>query len=224
MVFKRRDRRTWLQRIGDAIYPRGGWLRAASYVWHRLRRLPDPPHKIARGVAVGIFVSFTPFFGFHFLLAAGLALLVQGNVLAALLATFVGNPLTFPLIATLSLEVGNAILNLPGGMPLPHVVSAFSHASVELWSNFTAIFDERTAHWDNLAEFWHTVFVPYAVGGILPGLFFGMLGYWLTLPAVTAYQKRRARKLRDRHARRRAEALAQGAIHRERQGAAAGRE
>lgn len=214
-MFKRREQRSWTHRIARTIYPRGGWGRAASYIWHRLRRLPDPPHKIARGVAVGIFVSFTPFFGFHFLLAAGLALLVQGNMLAALLATFVGNPLTFPFIATISLEVGNAILNLPGGMPLAHVVRAFSHASVELWSNFAALFTDRPARWDRLEDFWRTVFIPYAVGGILPGLFFGMLGYALTLPAVSAYQKRRARKLRARHARRRAEALERGAVRKD---------
>jgi hypothetical protein len=54
-----------------------------SYVMHRLRRLPDPPHKIARGIAAGVFVSFTPSsVPFHHRgldrLAAG------GNILAAL--------------------------------------------------------------------------------------------------------------------------------------------
>ena len=66
MVFKRRNPRTWLRTVAEVFYPRGGWRRAVSYVIHRLRRLPDPPHKIARGVAAGVFVCFTPFFGFHF--------------------------------------------------------------------------------------------------------------------------------------------------------------
>ena len=100
-MFKRRETRSWLRAIAEFFYPRGGWRRAASYVGHRLRRLPDPPHRIARGIAAGVFVCFTPFFGLHFFMAAILAFLMQGNIVAALLATFFGNPLTFPFIAAI---------------------------------------------------------------------------------------------------------------------------
>ena len=47
-------------------------------------------------------------------------------------------------------------------------------------------------HWDGLAVFWSDVFLPYAVGGVLPGLASALVAYWLTVPIVTAYQKRRA--------------------------------
>ena len=204
MVFKRRDQLTWLQWIGNALYPKGGWSRAASYVVHRLRRLPDPPHKIARGVAAGVFVCFTPFFGFHFLLAAILAFVMQGNILAALLATFFGNPLTFPFIAAISLEVGTWMLGLGGHMPLQEVFAAFSQASIELWRNITALFTDEVAHWDRLREFFWRVFFPYGVGGIIPGIVAGVVGYMLALPAVSAYQKRRVKRLQKRVEKRRA--------------------
>ena len=198
MVFKRRNPRTLLQRMADGLYPKGGWTRAASYVMHRLRRLPDPPHKIARGIAAGVFISFTPLFGFHFIFAALLALAMQGNVLAALLATFVGNPLTFPIIATVSLEIGSWMLGTPGGAPLPEIVEGFSRASLELWRNLVAMFTDDVAHWDRLGTFFHRVFLPYLVGGIVPGVIAGVVAYWLALPAVTAYQKRRQKKLMER--------------------------
>jgi hypothetical protein len=66
-VFKRRTPRSYVQIVGEAFYPRGGWTRAAWYVAHRLRRLPDPAHRISRGIFAGVFVSFTPFYGLHFL-------------------------------------------------------------------------------------------------------------------------------------------------------------
>ena len=72
------------------LYPRGGWLRAFHYVKHRVRRLPDSPQKIARGVAAGVFTAFTPFYGFHFVTAYILARLVRGNGLASMMATFNG--------------------------------------------------------------------------------------------------------------------------------------
>ncbi|MGB0798882.1 MAG: DUF2062 domain-containing protein, partial [Planktomarina sp.] len=95
MVFRRRDRRGVIRAIWEVIYPKGGWTRAYTYVKHRLHRLPGTPEQIARGIAVGVFTSFTPFYGLHFLVAAGLALMLRGSVLAALLGTFFGNPLTY---------------------------------------------------------------------------------------------------------------------------------
>jgi len=197
-VFKRRRKRSFIENLSDSVYPRGGWLRAASYVWHRLRRLPDPPHKIARGVAAGIFVSFTPFFGMHFLLAAALTWILNGNILAALIATFVGNPITFPFIATVSIELGAWMLDLPGGMPLPRVFEAFTSASVEIWANVVAMFTDDPVRWGHLRDFFAEVFLPYLVGGLVPGVVAGVIGYAVTIPAVTAYQNRRRKRLLKR--------------------------
>ena len=203
MVFKRRSKRSYAQVVAEWVYPRGGWRRAASYVWHRLRRLPDPPHKIARGVAAGVFVCFTPFFGFHFLLAALLALLMQGNVLAALLATFFGNPFTFPIIATLSIELGARMLGFAHTLPLPAIVAEFSRASVELWFNLKALFTSDVARWASLSEFFRQVFLPYLVGGLIPGVVAAVLAYMVTRPVIEAYQASRIKRLKKRYEKRR---------------------
>lgn len=204
MVFKRRTPRTWIQWIAEGFWPRGGWSRAFYYVVHRLRRLPDPPHRIARGIAAGVFVSFTPFFGFHFIIAGTLAFCMQGNILAALMATFVGNPLTFPFIAAASLGTGQWMLGLHDTIPLPQVARAFGHASSELWHNTMSLFNDDVAHWDRLGRFWRNVFFPYMVGAIIPGIIAGTVGYMLALPAVKAYQARRVKRLRERFEKRRA--------------------
>ncbi len=202
MVFKRRDARSWLQVVGQFLYPRGGWRRSAYYVMHRLRRLPDEPHRIARGVAVGVFVCFTPLFGLHFLLAAALAFVIQGNVVAALLATFIGNPLTFPIIAAFCLELGGWILGMPIQVPLHQVFAEFSRATLELWRNFAAIFTDDVTQWSQMRGFYRHVFLPYIVGGIVPGIIAGAAAYFLTVPAVGAYKKRRVKKLKEKFAKR----------------------
>lgn len=194
--------------VTEGIYPRGGWSRALSYVLLRLRRLPDPPHKIARGVAAGIFVCFTPFFGFHFVLAIALAFVMQGNLLAALLATFFGNPLTFPIIATISIELGSWMLGMHHGLPLPLLVDAFSTASLELWNNFTAMFTSEVTHWNRLASFYDRVFLPYAVGGIIPGIIAAVIAYMMTRPVISAYQKARIKRLKKRYEKKRAKEAA----------------
>ncbi len=208
MVLKRRDRRTPVNALSEFFYPKGGWRRAGSYVMHRLRRLPDPPHRIARGVAAGVFMSFTPLFGLHLLGAAALAWAMRGNILAALLGTFAGNPLTTPLIMAVSVEVGTWMLDRQSGMQLPQILSAFGYASVELWYNFMAIFTASTMHWDSLIVFFDRVFWPYMIGGIAPGVVAAVISYYLTLPVIGAYQKLRTKRLMDRVEKRR-EAMAE---------------
>ncbi len=110
MIFKRRHRPPFWDRLREIVYPRKGLWRGLDYIRMRLHRLPDSPHRIALGFACGAVASFTPFFGIHIVLAAALAWLVRGNILAAVFGTMVGNPLTFPFIAAFSLETGWRIL------------------------------------------------------------------------------------------------------------------
>ncbi len=201
MVFKRRTPRSWLQFIAEGFWPRGGWGRATRYVIHRLRRLPDPAYKISRGIAAGVFTSFTPFFGFHFILSVLLAWVLRGNILAALLATFVGNPLTFPFIASIAMEIGTTILGTPN-MPLPSVIASFSNASVELWRNFTAIFTPETMNWGRFNAFAKVVLLPYLVGGFVPGLIAAIAAYFLSNPLIVAYQKSRIKRQRAQYEKR----------------------
>ncbi|KAF0675540.1 DUF2062 domain-containing protein [Profundibacterium mesophilum] len=205
-MFKRRRPRSHVAAFGRALYPRGGWWRAIRYMGYRLRRLPDPAYKISRGIAAGVFVSFTPFFGLHFLLASGLAWIMGGNILAALLATFFGNPLTFPIIAGTSVELGAALLGVENGQPLHETIGAFSRVSIELWSNAKAVFSGAPVRWYRLDDFMGQVFLPYLVGGLIPGVVCAVIAYAASRPVISAYQKSRARALENKLAKRRAAA------------------
>ena len=202
MVFNRRNRRTPLETLRNLVYPRGGFTRAAQYVAHRLRRLQDEPHRVARGIFAGVFASFTPFLGLHFLVAALLAWLLRANILAAVLATFVGNPLTTPFIAYVSVTVGHRLLGIDAPLDVGSLIAAFVDAGAELWSNMRAMFTPEPTQWGSLAIFARTIFWPYLVGGLLPGLVVGLGFYWATIPIVRAYQKIRAGRASDRMAKR----------------------
>ena len=202
MVFKRRNPKTYYEAITESVYPRGGWRRAGQYIVHRLRRLPDPAHKISRGIAAGVFACFTPFFGLHFVIAAGLAWLLRGNIMAALLATFFGNPLTFPIIAAVSMELGLWMLGRPP-VPLYELAGAFSDAAVGYWKNFMAFFTDTPVQWDGQRGFFNYFFLPYLIGGILPGIATATAAYFLTEPVLHAYQKARVARLKKKFAKKR---------------------
>ncbi len=195
MVFKRRDRRPILQALLDFLYPRGGWARAFEYVKHRVRRLPDTPEKISRGIWAGVFVCFTPLFGLHFVCAALIAMMMRGNLLAAIMATFFGNPLTFPPIGFVSIKLGSWLLDLPQGREA-HLGQKFADASFDLGHNFRALFNEQKIDWHGMKVFYDDVFFPYLIGGMIPGVICATVAYYLSVPLIGAYQNRRRKRLR----------------------------
>ncbi|WP_135450163.1 DUF2062 domain-containing protein [Tabrizicola caldifontis] len=208
MVFRRRSPPNLARRITNLFLPPGGWRRALTYLRHRASRIPDAPHRIARGLACGILASFTPLFGLHFFLAAALALLIRGNVIAALIGTAAGNPLTFPFIAILSLDLGHLILGTRAeAVPITQIMTAFGQAGDEIFRNVRAMFSADITNWSRLERFFHYVFLPYLVGGLGPGLAAATAGYWISLPALKGYRKLRAAR-REARACKQAEAAA----------------
>lgn len=208
MVFKRRQQQTWLEKFAAFFYPKGGWRRAASYMGHRLSRLPDTPERIARGIACGMFASCTPLYGLHFVLAGMSAVAIRGNVLAALLGTFLGNPFTFPLIVESAVQLGSWMLGLGAGLHFPQVMAAFGHAGAEFWGNVWLLLTGGDPSWFRLRLFFRRVFLPYLLGGIPLGLVTGTIVYFVSLPLIRAYQTRRRNRLRARFAASRAAAAA----------------
>ena len=171
MVFKRRDRRAVINIMRDLLWPKGGWSRAFQYVKHRVRRLPDTPERIARGIWVGVFTTFTPFYGLHFVAAILLARVFNGNALAALLATFFGNPLTYIPIGLVSLQTGHFIL----GHRTENVEStrSFGGKFLDAWrdlrDNLLAGYYGEEVDWTNLMTFYNEIFFPYMVGWYFSG-------------------------------------------------------
>ncbi|MEM6887479.1 MAG: DUF2062 domain-containing protein [Pseudomonadota bacterium] len=192
MVFKRRDPKSWPRAALDFLWPRGGWARAFHYVKHRMRRLPDSPERIGRGIWAGVFAAFTPFYGFHFFVAAAIAVLLRGNIIASLMATFFGNPLTYVPIGVASLQTGHWLLGTRASDELQRSFGGkFVDAAADLKDNFFALFTPAEADWTRLEVFYDEVFLPYLVGGILPGILAATVTYYLSLPLIRAYQKRR---------------------------------
>ncbi|MGB0410827.1 MAG: DUF2062 domain-containing protein [Pikeienuella sp.] len=176
-MFKRREKAPFGKRMREMISPRKGWARGFEYMGRRIQRLPDAPESIGLGVACGVITSFTPFFGLHFVVAAGLAWILRANVFASAAGTFIGNPLTFPFIVTISLQLGHRILGDEEGVDTSFAELGF--------------FDLLAHTFGNVQE----LFLPYLVGGLAPGLICAVISYALIVPLVRTYQARRRARL-----------------------------
>jgi len=177
MLFRRREAENWFDRMRVHLWPRRSWTRSSRYVVYRLRRLSDTPHAVALGFAIGVFTALTPFLGTHMVMAALLAWVIGGSVVAALLGTFIGNPLTYPLIWYSTYEVGNLML---GGR--------IDNKSIDLSGG---IFQK------SLEQLW-PILKPMTLGSIPVGLALAALSYVIVKPMVEAYKHRRRRELKLR--------------------------
>ncbi|MGC2397618.1 MAG: DUF2062 domain-containing protein, partial [Rhodomicrobium sp.] len=82
MLFKRRKQLSLAERLRNLIWPARSFERSFRYMILRLWRIKASPHSIALGCAAGVFAIFTPFLGCQMLLAAVLALMFRGSVMA----------------------------------------------------------------------------------------------------------------------------------------------
>ncbi|HET6468215.1 MAG TPA: DUF2062 domain-containing protein [Geminicoccaceae bacterium] len=165
-----------MQRVRGWLWPYIGWRRAGRYLLMRVQRMPGTPHSIAAGLAAGAAVSFTPFLGFHFLLAFVLAWLTRGNLLAAAIGTAVGNPWTFPFMFTATYTLGCYILGQPP-YGLRHILRL----------DLDTLFDKvRLLLW------------PMVIGSVPFGAAAWALTYFPAVRAVRAVQARRRRRLEER--------------------------
>lgn len=182
MLFKRRDKASILEAVRICLWPRRSWSRSVNYVMLRVNRLSGSAHAIALGCAVGIFVSYLPIMGFHFIAAAVIAYIVGGNLLASALGTFFGNPITFPFIWASAYKFGHWILgNEVGVFRVADLLDTFSNGI------FYAI--------DNTYEIY---FKPMMIGGIPAGFVCAFFGYFIIRKLVENYQSRRGEILAAR--------------------------
>lgn len=85
----------------------------------KLFSLKDTPHAIAGGVAIGVFVGFTPLFGIKTLLSLGLAYALRCNPIAAVIAVSLHDVLTpfVPFLMRMEYDIGYWIMSHPHHLP-----------------------------------------------------------------------------------------------------------
>ena len=193
------------------IFSFKGISRAIEYIGIRLKRIPDTPHKISLGMSCGIFASFTPLFGLHFLIAGLLSYLFRANILASLIGTFVGNPITFPIITVFNLKLGEWILGSSeyssgdGGK----IFEGFLDFIFLIYKSFFTEGSIGENDVPRMNEFFNGIFIPYSLGGFIFGTVIAIMSYFLLRPLVSTYKKKRdaikAKRLKKKMMRRKNE-------------------
>lgn len=133
----------------------------------RMRQLEGDPHTIARGMAVGIFVSITPIIPLQTLVAVALAFLVRGSKSAAALGTWLSNPLTIPLVYYANYKLGCLLLGYQ---------ATVDNIAFDSFSQLMNLGLEVT---------WAMI-----VGSLAIGVILGVVAYFVTLRIFTTIRRR----------------------------------
>ena len=180
MLFKSRHQPTFAERLRLLIWPRRSFSRSFRYYGKRILRITASPHSVAAGLAVGIFAAFTPFWGFHVILAVILAYLFAGNIAAAILGTTFANPITLPFIWGGTYEMGQFILS--------HGEQG-EHQALDL--------KELLSNW-HFVEIWTPFIKPMLYGSSIVGVAFALFVYAVTRISVASYRHKRLQQIAER--------------------------
>jgi uncharacterized protein (DUF2062 family) len=148
------------------------WLHEHSL---KLLAIRDTPEAIAGGVAIGIFIGFTPLFGLKTVLTIFLAWLTGSNIIAAVIASAAHDVLLplMPVIFRWEYNVGFWLLSQPHHLP-PSLKRV--HWLGHSWRSWTTFF---------------TVGKPLLVGSVVCSAPFALLSYILTQRLVARHQRKR---------------------------------
>jgi len=157
------------------------WLIGKYSLAHRLMHLRASPHEVALGCAVGVFVSITPLLGAQTLIAVLLAGFLRASVPAAVLGTFFGNPVSWPIIWTSTYAMGLQIIRPDGGLG----AGDFEQNVTLLWAALL----ERSPELLNAtgALLW-PLLLPMLAGSLPLGLLMATIFYYISKHLIRGWQ------------------------------------
>jgi uncharacterized protein len=120
------------------------WRRLAARL-RALLHLDDPPPRIALALAVGVFISCTPFLGLQTLLAILVATLVRLNRAATVTGVWINLPWFAPVVYGAALTVGDWVLPDPNGIRDAWLKYLVSHPGRLGWGDLIALLEELSA-------------------------------------------------------------------------------
>lgn len=149
---------------------------------------------IAGGLALGMFIAFTPTIGIQVILAALFATIFNLNRPAAIITVWITNPVTIPVIFTFNYWVGIMIFS---GPPVSDVAKRLldfvkQMASFDIWQ----VMDQFIA----FMQLGKEVLIPLATGSIIVGGCMAAVTYVVSTRMLEAYFARRERKRKIRRA------------------------
>ncbi|MBI1893497.1 MAG: DUF2062 domain-containing protein [Candidatus Rokubacteria bacterium] len=168
------------------------WKRFKDH-FRNILHLDEEPWRIAAGMGLGVFISFTPFYGFHTLVALLCAFAFRLNKVATVTGAWVNLPWFAPAVYGVSLMVGELILS-GGAVPPGWTDWTLRDLVATSQSYFQAQSVKEGVY--TLVQLTFAISKPLVVGTTVLGALAGAIAYLLTLEGVREVRRLKALKMR----------------------------
>ena len=152
--------------------------RVRSFVYHKILHADDPPHRLALGAAIGVFIAFTPTVGFQMMINVFLSWLLKANKVIGLPIVWISNPATLVPIYYSGYVVGRNMLG-------------WEAVSEGWWSRLA---QPPPGWWPAIAFYWSRLMeiaVPLWLGSVVIGILLAYPTYYVLYYLVRTYRLRR---------------------------------
>ncbi len=159
----------------------------------RILGVQDSPGRIARGVALGMIVAWTPTLGFQIMLYVAVATLFRANKVAGIPVLFISNPLTAVPLYWGCWRLGDWLVNggSAGASAGAEAIARLGRAS-ESAAHTSWWHDIWTAQfWEILGETLLDLGLELWVGSLVVGVTLAVPSYLFTLYGVRSYRRAR---------------------------------
>ena len=140
----------------------------------RCKHLEGDPHHIGLGMGIGVFISLTPTLPFQTMIAVTIAILLRGNKIAAAIGVWFSNPLTIPFFYLGTYKLGTMLFG--NSKPLN-----IKYESIK----------------DLLGLGWNAT-IAMMTGGIILGIPFSIVAYFITKKIFITIQAKKREKKRKK--------------------------
>jgi len=176
-----------------------------TFIVQRILHIDDTPHRLALGLAVGIFIAWTPTIGFQMVLVVLLATLCKANKVVGIPLVWISNPFTLPLVYYPNYLVGRYLLGLFNAQTTTNYESQQIR---DLMSNLHNMRFYEMPFWNELGRLLLDIGMDLWLGCVVVGLFLGLIVYIVSYKFIVWYRthtpRGRLHVLRMLHKRRKA--------------------
>lgn len=145
------------------------------FVVYRILHVDDTPHRLAVGIALGVFVAWTPTLGFQMILVLLLATALRANARVGLPLVWISNPLTLVPIYWPSYWLGHHLLQLFSNRPGPDYVQL--RELRHLAGHPGNMFIHFSTYWQQIFKLLLAISGELWLGSIVIGLILGGITY-----------------------------------------------
>ena len=149
-----------------------------KFIVHDVLHADDPPHKLALGLGLGIFVTFTPTIGFQMMIVLALCWIFKANKTVGVPLVWISNPLTLGPIYLPSYWFGSRLLGT-------------SMVNAEFWESMKT---PPEGWWASTQYYWGKLMeiaAPLFLGSIVLSTILGLLTYFIAYQLIRLYRIKR---------------------------------